>query len=81
MTKIITMRIDETNLEKFSKFAKMENRSLSNFIETATLKYINEIELVDDFEMKEILEDKKLVSKLKKGSNDARAMRGRFAKV
>ena len=67
MAKIITMRIDEAVLDKFSQFAKIENRSLSNFIETATLKYINDIEFVDDFEMKDILGDKKLVAKLRKG--------------
>jgi hypothetical protein len=81
MAKTITMRIDESVLEKFSQYAKNENRSLSNFIETATLRYINDIEFADDFEMKDILTDSKLVSKLKKGSKDARAMRGRFVEV
>ncbi len=81
MAKIITMRIDETILDKFSQFAKIENRSLSNFIETATLKYINDIEYVDDFEMKDILNDKKLISNLKKGSKDAKLMRGSFVKI
>jgi len=81
MAKVITMRIDESVLEKFSKFAKIENRSLSNFIETATLKYINDIEYTDDFEIKDILNDKELVSKLKKGSKDAKNLRGRFVEV
>jgi hypothetical protein len=81
MTKVITMRIDESILEKFSQFAKIENRSLSNFIETATLKYINDIEYTDDFETKDILNDKALISKLKKGSKDAKSMRGRFVEV
>jgi len=81
MTKIVTMRIDETVLERFMKFAKIENRSLSNFIETATLKYINEVEYVDDFEMKDILNDKELTAKLKKGSDDAKNKRGRFAEI
>ena len=58
MTKVITMRIDETILKQFNNFAKLENRSLSNFIETATKKYINEMELTSDFETKEILERK-----------------------
>jgi len=81
MAKVITMRIDESILEKFSEFAKIENRSLSNFIETATLKYINDIEYTDDFEIKDILNDKELVSKLKKGSKDAKNLRGRFVEV
>lgn len=81
MAKIITMRIDETILDKFSQFAKIENRSLSNFIETATLKYINDIEYADDFEMKDILNDRELISSLKKGSKDAKLMRGSFVKI
>lgn len=81
MTKVITMRIDKSILEQFSAFAKLENRSLSNFIETATMKYINEIEFTDVFETKDILKDKQLISKLKKGSKDAKAKRGRFVQV
>jgi hypothetical protein len=81
MTKMVTMRIDESTLEKFNQFAKIENRSLSNFIETATLKYITDIEFADNFEMKDIFQDKKLLSKLKKGSKDAKNMRGRFVEV
>jgi len=81
MAKMVTMRIDEATLEKFNQFAKLENRSLSNFIETATLKYINEIELSDDFEMKDIFQNKKLLAKLKKGSKDAKNLRGRFVEI
>jgi len=77
MTKIVTMRINEDVLEKFAEYAKIENRSLSNFIETATLKYINVIEYADDFEMKDILGDEGLTAKLKKGSSDAKNRRGR----
>lgn len=81
MTKVITMRIDESLLKQFNNFAKLENRSLSNFIETATKKYINEIELTDDFETKEILEDKPLLKKIANGRKDAKARRGKFVKV
>ncbi len=81
MSKTITMRIDETVLEKLMKFARLENRSLSNFIETAALKYINEIEYTDEFEMNEILSDTDLLKKLKKGSSDAKNKRGRFVEL
>lgn len=81
MTKIITMRVDESLLKKFNNYAKLENRSLSNFIETATRKYINEIELTDDLETKEFLEDKKLLKKIVNGRKDAKARRGKFVKV
>lgn len=55
------MRIDESVLNKFSTFAKLENRSLSNFMETATMKYINELEFTDDFETKSIFETELLI--------------------
>ena len=81
MSKVITMRLDASTIERFSAFAKIENRSLSNFIETATLKYISEIEFTDEFETKDILENKSLITKLKKGSKDAKNKRGRFVQV
>ncbi len=81
MAKTVTLRIDDELLERFKLHAKDENRTLSNFIETATLRYIEEIDLVDDFEMQEILTNESLVKRLKKGSEDARKRRGRFAKV
>ena len=81
MTKIVTMRIDENLLKQFNNFAKLENRSLSNFIETATKKYIKEIELTYDFEAKEILENKPLLKKLANGRKDAKSKRGKFVKV
>ncbi len=79
MPKTVTLRIDDALLERFRRHAEMENRSISNFIETATLRYIEETESVDEFEMSEILSNEKLLKKLKKGSEDARKKRGRFA--
>ncbi|MBK8399101.1 MAG: CopG family transcriptional regulator [Leptospiraceae bacterium] len=81
MTKVITMRIDESLLKQFMSFAKLENRSLSNFIETATKKYINEIELTDDLETKEILGNKTLLKKIASGRLDAKTKKGKFVKV
>jgi hypothetical protein len=81
MTKVITMRIDEETLQKFYEYAKIENRSLSNFIETAAKKYVNDLEHTDEYEMMTILTDKVLMNKLKKGSEDAKNKRGRFVKL
>jgi hypothetical protein len=81
MPRTITLRIDEPLLERFKLHAQMENRSLSNFIETATLKYLEEIELADDFEMEDILNNRNLLNKLKKGSDDAANKKGRFATI
>ncbi len=81
MPKTITLRIDEPLLERFKKHAEIENRSLSNFIETATLKYLEEIESADDFEMEDMTNNNNLMSRLKKGSDDAAKKRGRFVAV
>lgn len=79
MSKTVTLRIDDDTLKRFRARAKVENRTISNFIETAALKYAEEAELIDELEMDEILKDKELVKRLRKGSMDARKRRGRFA--
>ncbi len=81
MPKTITLRIDDELLDRFKHHAKIENRTISNFIETATLRYIEESELVDEFEMAEILSNEKLIKRLKNGSGDVRKKRGRFVKI
>jgi predicted DNA-binding protein len=78
MSKTVTMRIENTLYEKLKEHAKSENRTLSNFIETAALKYIEQIELVDEYEMREILSNTDLLEKLKRGSSDAINKKGRF---
>jgi predicted CopG family antitoxin len=77
MSKTITLRIDDELYTKFKEYAKNENRSLSNFIETATINYIKESELVSDFEMLEILNNESLVNRIKNGSENAKQRRGR----
>jgi hypothetical protein len=52
---------------------------LSNFIETATLKYIEETDFADEFEMAEIMKNDSLKERLKKGHRDAKDRRGGFA--
>jgi len=78
MSKTVTLRIGENLYEKIKEYANNENRTLSNFIETATLKYIEEVELVEEYEMKEIVTNAELLKKLKKGSKDSKQKRGRF---
>ena len=62
----------------FRAMAECENRPLSNFIETAALRYLQEHELVDEFEMREISQNINLLSSLKRGHADAKARKGRF---
>ena len=67
MPKTITMRIDDHIYEILKKAADGERRSISNFIEYATLAYLTNEIYVDDDEMSEILENKGLIANLNKG--------------
>ena len=78
MPKTVTLRIDDNEYKTFKKYADVENRTLSNFIETATLKYIQENELVDEFEMEEIIHNSELNHSIKRGLQDAAKRKGRF---
>lgn len=77
MSKIITLRLKEEVYQVFREAADAENRPLSNLIETAALQRICETQFVDDAELAETLGNEKLLARLKKGSRDARAGRGR----
>jgi len=79
MAKTVTLRLDDTTYDIIKRHAIADNRPLSNYITTATLKYIEKIDYVDDFEMENILNDKTLMNSLKRGSADAADRKGRFA--
>lgn len=78
MHKTVTLRLDESKYEMFKHLADIENRPISNFIETATLRYIQATEDADEFEMTEIRQNKELNASLKRGVADAKKNRGRF---
>ncbi|MEW6088167.1 MAG: CopG family transcriptional regulator [bacterium] len=78
MPKTVTLRLNESIYRKIRDFAEQDNRPLSNFIETATMRYMEQIEYVDDFEMDEIIRDISLNQSIKKGIKDAKLKRGRF---
>lgn len=78
MSKTVTLRVAEPVYETFRTMAKRENRPLSNFIETAALRYVEEHALVDEFEMREIADNEALNASLKRAYADVAAGRGRF---
>jgi predicted transcriptional regulator len=80
MTKTITIRVDSDTFKEIKTHAEIERRPLSNFIEYATVKYIEESAFTDDEEMLEVLSNEELLKRLKKGSADARKKRGKFIK-
>jgi len=79
MSKTVTLRLDDKVYKRFRGLAEHDNRPLSNFIETAALRFIEEHEYVDEFEMAEIRNNSSLNSSIKSGLRDAKAKRGRFA--
>ncbi|HEY3204509.1 MAG TPA: DUF1778 domain-containing protein [Thermoanaerobaculia bacterium] len=79
MAKTLTVRIDEATYKLIKEAAAAENRSVSNFIETAALERAAEEIFVTDEEMSDIRSDAALVKRLKSGHRDAAARRGRFA--
>jgi predicted transcriptional regulator len=67
MAKTITVRLEDSVYQIFKRAADGQKRTISNYIEYATLNYtVNEI-VVDDVEMNEILGFEK---DLKKGLAD-----------
>lgn len=78
MSKTVTLRLDDEVYKKFRGLAEHDNRPLSNFIETAALRFIEEHEYIDEFEMAEIRDNSGLNRSIKSGLRDAKAKRGRF---
>ena len=78
MPKTVTLRLDDGTYEMFLEAASAENRSLSSLIQTAALEGIRQSQFTDDMELAEIMANEKLMKRIKKGSQDAQARKGRF---
>lgn len=78
MSKTITLRLDDQVYQTLRAFAERDNRPLSNFIETAAMRFVNENEVVDQYEMTEIRGNKPLNASIARGLKDAKARRGNF---
>jgi predicted transcriptional regulator len=78
MSRIVTLRIPDATYQRLRTLAERENRPVSNFIETAALRYVENDQFVDEFEMEEIQGNAALNRSLKRGIRDAKAGRGNF---
>lgn len=78
MSKTVTLRLDDKVYRRFRGMATHDNRTLSNFIETAALRFVEEHKYVDEFEMAEIKDNASLNHSIKSGLRDTKAGRGRF---
>ena len=67
MAKTITLRVDDSIYNTLKRAANGDRRTISNFIEYATINYIFNNNVVDDVEMNEIMFFEK---DLKRGLND-----------
>lgn len=78
MSKTVTLRLDDKIYNKFRDLAKSDNRPISNFIETAVLRFVESNESVDEFEMAEIRSNSSLNNSIKRGLRDVKARRGKL---
>ena len=78
MSKTVTLRLDDRVHKKFRTLAERDHRTLSNFIETATLRYIEQSQFMDEFEMDELLKNDELNKSLKKAHRAMKGQKGRF---
>lgn len=78
MSKTVTLRLDDPVYRLFKGVAERENRPISNFIETAVLRFVREHETADEFEMAEIRGNVELNQSMKRGHLDAKRRRGTF---
>ena len=73
MAKTITLRLDDNIYNTLKRAADGDRRTISNFIEYASINYILNYNTVDEDEMKELMVFKK---DIKKGMEDVR--KGRY---
>lgn len=78
MSTTVTLRLSDNVYHRFKTLAAYERRTLSNFIETSALHYIDEHLFVDEFEMSEILTNKELNKSIKRARKDVQERQGRF---
>ena len=70
MGKTVTLRIDDDTYDLIKKAASGQKRSISNFIEFATMAYLTDDSFVLDEEMEEILGNERLLKSLHLAETD-----------
>ncbi len=79
MSKTVTLRLNDEIYQRFRRLAERDNRPMSNFIETAVLRFIESEQFIDDYEMEEIRGNEELNKSLKRAMRDVKAKRGSVA--
>lgn len=78
MGKTITIRIDDDTYDLIKKAASGQRRSISNFIEYATMAYLTDDSFVSDEEMDEILGNERLLKSFQSAENDIKEKKYRI---
>lgn len=78
MARTLTVRMDDATYRLVADAAAADNRSVSNFIETAAREKAAAEIFIPDEEMAGIRSNAGLVKRLKRGRREAAARRGRF---
>lgn len=78
--KTVTVRVDDNVYNLLKKAADGERRTISNFMENASLSYLTNEIYISDIEMEQILNDHSLIKSLKTGINEAKKGKYKFVK-
>jgi len=70
MAKTITLRINDETYALIKRAAEGDRRSISNYIEYATMAFLTEESFASDQEMQEILHDEELLKDIKMAETD-----------
>ncbi len=76
MAKTVTVRMEDSAYKRIKAAAESQRRTISNFMEYATLSYVEDRSLVDADEMKGISDDKELLAALSSAMDDIK--RGQY---
>jgi predicted transcriptional regulator len=76
VAKTVTVRMDDSAYKRIKSAAEAQRRTISNFMEYATLSYVEDRSLVDADEMKNISDDKDLLATLSSAMDDIK--RGKY---
>jgi uncharacterized protein (DUF1778 family) len=80
MSKTVTLRLNDKTYKIFKNLAEVDNRTLSNFIETSAMRHVEEHTFANEYEMADIRSNKELGRSLDRALKDMKAKRGRFVK-
>ncbi len=71
--KTLTLRVDDDVYAMIKLASHGAKRNISNFIEYATIQYLNSSQYIDNHEMSDILKDKELIESLDQGLKEVKS--------